>query len=96
MPKLASLREALAKLRPAFDAESEADVKAALAAALTVVHRELHGIFKPDEVARSTAARLYRERNPAGNYAARDRVIYPTTAAHRESILRTGELPPAR
>jgi tetratricopeptide (TPR) repeat protein len=96
MPKLATLREALGKLRPAFDGEADPEVKAALAAALTVLHRELHGIFKPDEQARSTAARLYRERNPAGNYAARDRVIYPTTAAHRDSILRTGELPPAR
>lgn len=96
MPKLATLREALGKLRPAFDVEADPEVKAALAGALAVLHRELHGVFKPDEIARSTAARIYRERNPSANYAARGRVIYPTTAAHRDSILRTGELPPAR
>ena len=96
MPKLATLREALGRLRPAFDAEPDAEVKAAQAAALAVVHRELHGVFKPDEIARSNAARIHRERNPAANYAARERVIYPTTPAHRDAILRTGELPPAR
>jgi hypothetical protein len=96
VPKLATLREALGKLSPAFDAEADAEVKAALAAALAVVHREFHSIFKPDEQARSNATQIYRARNPAANYAARERVIYPTTPAHRDSILRTGELPPAR
>lgn len=95
-PKLAAIREALGKLRPAFHAETDPEMKAALAAALAVLHRESHAIYKPDDNAQANATRLYREKNPVGNYAARDRVIYPTTPAHREAILKTGELPPVR
>jgi hypothetical protein len=92
-PKLAAIRESITKLRTAFHAEADAEVRAALAAALAVFHRESHTIYKPDEIARSNATRIYREKNPAANYAARDRVIYPTTAAHRDAILKTGNLP---
>ena len=95
-PRLASIREALGKLRPAFHAEGDAEVRAALAAALAVLHRESHGIYKPDENARSHATQVYRAKNPAANYAARDRVIYPTTPGHRDSIQVTGELPAAK
>ena len=38
-------------------------------------------------------AGLYRKKHPAANYAARDRVIYPTTEAQRETILKHGNLP---
>ncbi|HJZ56232.1 MAG TPA: multiheme c-type cytochrome [Gemmataceae bacterium] len=95
-PKLPAAREALGKLRPAFHAEADPQVQSALAAALTVLHRESHAIFKIDENARSNAAQIYRSKNPTANYTTRDRVIYPTTAGHRESILKTGELPPPR
>jgi hypothetical protein len=95
-PKLASIREALAKLRPAFHAEQDPEVQAALAAALAALHRESHAIYKPDEVAQSNATQIYREKNPVANYTARDRVVYPTAPDHRESILKTGELPAAR
>jgi tetratricopeptide (TPR) repeat protein len=95
-PKLAAIREALGKLRPAFHGESDPAVQTALAAALSVLHRESHAIFKPDEVAQANATRIYREKNPIANYAARARVIYPTAPGHRDAILKTGELPPAR
>ncbi|MDY3556666.1 multiheme c-type cytochrome [Gemmata sp. JC717] len=95
-PKLATVREALEKLRAAFHAEADAEVRAALAAALAKLHRESHAIYKPDEIARSTATRIYRAKNPAANYAAGDRVIYPTTPAHRDAIVKSGELPPAK
>jgi tetratricopeptide (TPR) repeat protein len=92
-PKLATIREVLAKLRPAYHAEGNPETKAALASALAKFHRESHAIYKPDEVARSTATRLYRAKHPAANYAAGDRVIYPTLPAHRDAIVKTGELP---
>jgi tetratricopeptide (TPR) repeat protein len=96
LPKLATIREVLAKLRTAYHAEPNAEVRGALAAVLALYHRESHGIYKPDEIARSNATRIYRAKNPAANYAAGDRVIYPTLAAHRETIERTGELPPVK
>jgi hypothetical protein len=37
---------------------------------LAVLHRESHLARKPDEIARSRAARLYREKHPAANHAA--------------------------
>lgn len=94
--KLSAVKEGLEKLRPAYHAEADADMKAALAAALTVLHRESHGMYKPDEVAMARTTTLYREKNPAANYAARARVVYPTTKAHQQAILATGDLPPAR
>ena len=95
-PRLASIREAFVKLRPAFHAEADPEMKEALAATLAVLHRESHAIYKPDEIARSTATQIYRQKNPIANYAARDRVIYPTAPDHRDSILKTGDLPGAR
>ena len=92
-PKLAAIRESITKLRTAFHTEGDAATKSALAATLAVFHRESHTMYKPDEIARSTATRIYREKNPAANYAARDRVIYPTTPAHRDAIVKTGNLP---
>jgi hypothetical protein len=92
-PKLATIREVTAKVRVAFHSEPDASVQAALAKVLGVYHRESHEIYKPDEVARSNATRIYRAKNPAANYAAGDRVIYPTTPEHREAIIKTGELP---
>lgn len=95
-PRLASIREAFVKLRPAFHAEADPEMKEALAAILAVLHRESHAIYKPDEIARSTATQIYRAKNPIANYAARDRVIYPTAADHRAEILKSGELPGVR
>ena len=91
-PKLATMREVMSKLRPAFHAETDTTLQSALAGVLGTYHRESHEIYKPDEVARSNATRIYRAKNPAANHAAGDRVIYPTTPRHRESIVTTGEL----
>jgi tetratricopeptide (TPR) repeat protein len=93
-PKLATLRELITLLQPAFAEEADPEMRAALAGTLSRLHRESHAIYNPDENARSRAARLYRQKNPAANYAAGDRVIYPTTPAHREAIRTSGELPP--
>jgi hypothetical protein len=77
----------------AFETETDSDLKAAMAGALSALHRAAHGVYKPDELAQSNATRIYREKNPIANYAARERVIYPTTSSHREAILKTGNLP---
>jgi hypothetical protein len=86
----------MAKLRAAYHAESDAEVKGGLAFALAKYHREAHAIYKPDEIARSNATAIYRAAHPAANYAAGDRVIYPTVPAHRTTIEKTGELPPPK
>ena len=94
--KLGAIKESLDKLRPAYHAATDPSVREALAAALAVLHRESHAIYKPDEIAMARATTIYREKNPPANYAARARVVYPTASAHRDAILITGELPPTR
>ncbi len=95
-PKLATMREVIGKLRPAYHSDADVMTRTRLAAALAKYHRESHAIYKPDEIARSNATRIYRAKNPAANYATGDRVIYPTLPAHRAAIVTTGELPPAK
>jgi hypothetical protein len=90
-PKLNALRGIWKTLRPAYHAEPDAEVKAALAGALTALHQEFHTIFKPDEVAQSVR-QAYRAKHPAADYAARDRVVYPTTPSHKDTIRKRGEL----
>ena len=92
-PALPVIKEQRPKLTAAFRDETDPDVKAALAGTLAALHRTAHGIYKPDELAQANATRIYREKNPIANYAARERVIYPTTPAHRDAILKTGNLP---
>jgi tetratricopeptide (TPR) repeat protein len=90
-PKLNPLRAIRLTLQPAYHREADAEVKAALASALSTLHLELHSIFKPDEVAQSVRQQ-YRARHPAADYAARDRVVYPTTQEHKDTIRQRGEL----
>jgi hypothetical protein len=94
-PRLATIREALKSLQPAFHQTNDAAVRESLAAALAVLHRESHAIYKPDEIAQSRATQIYREAHPEANYTSRARVIYPTTGKHRDAIRTTGELPQA-
>ena len=72
-PKRPRFEMLSANLRPAFHAEEDAEVKAAQAAVLAQVHRGLHAIFKPDELARAAATRTYRRKHPAADAAARAR-----------------------
>ena len=71
-PRLKALQAA----RKRLDERDAADP--AVAFALAAVHRELHALFKPDELARARTVRLYRERHPAANAAAEAIVFYPT------------------
>lgn len=61
-----------------FRNEADAKTKNAIAVALSAVHREIHTLIKPDELARSRATQTYREKNPAANAAAEAIIIYPT------------------
>jgi len=77
-PKLPPLRTLADQLQLAFHEEKDDAVRMAIAAALGHLHRELHTIYKPDEIARSRTTELYRSKHPAANAAAKEIVIYPT------------------
>lgn len=77
-PRLRPFQEARTKLREVYAAEPDPATKAALAHALSTVHREIHGLLKPDELARARTTQIYRAANPAANAAAEAIVIYPT------------------
>jgi tetratricopeptide (TPR) repeat protein len=77
-PKLPPIRALLSQLRPAFHNEKEPRVQAAIAAVLAEVHLVSHTIYKPDELARSSATQKYRDAHPAANAAAEAIVFYAT------------------
>jgi tetratricopeptide (TPR) repeat protein/uncharacterized membrane protein len=76
-PKRPRFELLLARIEPAFSSEKDADIKAALAHALASLHREMHKIFKPDELAQSIAVQKHRAKHPAADHAAEVIVIYP-------------------
>ena len=77
-PKRPRFDALVARVRPFFEKERDADLRAAAAAVLGHLHRELHAIYRPDELATGRATRLYRQKHPAANHAAEAIVIYPT------------------
>ncbi|HKA06301.1 MAG TPA: tetratricopeptide repeat protein [Gemmataceae bacterium] len=95
-PRLPTLRGLILTLRPAYHAEPDAEMQGVIAAVLATLHRISMETYKLDELARAHAATEFRKQpgSEAANYAARDRIIYPTTPAHRERILKTGNLTP--
>ncbi|MBO0699588.1 MAG: hypothetical protein J2P46_14425, partial [Zavarzinella sp.] len=95
-PRLPTLRSLILTLRPAYHAEQERELKGVIASALAGLHSASVSVYKVDEVARAFATTQFRAQpgTEAANYAARERIIYPTTARHREMILKTGNLGP--
>lgn len=77
-PRIRPLLEIRVVLRDAFRVEVDVKTKNAIAVALSAVHREIHTLIKPDELARSRATQTYREKHPAANAAAEAIIIYPT------------------
>ncbi len=77
-PRLKPLQEARRTVTEVYRTETDPAAKTALAFALSSIHRELHILFKPDELARSAATKTYREKHQAANAAAEAIVIYPT------------------
>ncbi len=76
-PKRIRFETLLAQVEPFFHQEGDPDLKAAAAHVLDKLHRELHAIFKPDDLAQSRAVQAHREKHPAANHAAEAIVIYP-------------------
>jgi tetratricopeptide (TPR) repeat protein len=76
-PKRPLFESLLAELRPYFHEEKDADLRAATARVLSALHLQLHGVFKPDEVAQERTVNLYRRQHPAADRAAEAVVIYP-------------------
>ncbi len=93
-PRLPTIRTLIVDLRAAYHAEKDDELRGAIAADLAALHYASVGIYKVDEVARGQAVSAFRAKpeNKPANYAARDRVIYPTTAGHRATIVRTDDL----
>jgi tetratricopeptide (TPR) repeat protein len=93
-PRLPTIRALIARLRAAYHGASDAEVRGAIADALGRLHLAAVGIYKVDEVARAQAVTAFRSSpgSAPANYAARDRVVYPTTKRHRQTILATGDL----
>ena len=79
-PRLATIREVLAKLRPAYHAEGNTEVKAALAAALAQYHRESHAIYKPDDIARAQRDAHLPGKSPGGELRCRGSRHLPDAA----------------
>ena len=52
-------------------------MRAAAAHVLGLVHRELHGIYRPDDNARDTTTARYRKKFPAAHSAAQAVKVYP-------------------
>jgi tetratricopeptide (TPR) repeat protein len=82
-PKRMRFEALITQLRPAFQDESDAELRAAAARALGYLHYEMYAIFRPDDVARSLAAKEYRAKHPAADHAAEAIVIYPTNQPDR-------------
>jgi tetratricopeptide (TPR) repeat protein len=75
-PKRGRIDLLLAEVRPYFGREADPDLRAAAARVLEVLHREMHAILKPDDIAQSDTVQKYRRSHPAADRAAEAIVIY--------------------
>ncbi|WZO99514.1 multiheme c-type cytochrome [Isosphaeraceae bacterium EP7] len=69
--------ETVEALATAYDREVDVAAKASLAATLSVAHRSLHGLFKPDENAEGRAIAIARRDSKAADQNAQSIVIHP-------------------
>lgn len=77
-PKLPHLLALARQCRTIYAAERDGPVRAAAAGLLGQLHRQMHGIYKPDDNAKDRAVRIYREKHPAAAAASQAVVLYPT------------------
>jgi tetratricopeptide (TPR) repeat protein len=78
VPRPAITKALLETCRPVFHDETDARLKSAAALVLANVHQVAHALYKPDENAANTTARIYREGHPAAAAASQAVVVYPT------------------
>jgi tetratricopeptide (TPR) repeat protein len=76
-PKLPTLQTLISLCRPATDNSADPEVKTAAAKVLSLLYRQTHAIYKPDDNAKDRAIRIYRENHPAAAAASQAIVIYP-------------------
>jgi tetratricopeptide (TPR) repeat protein len=76
-PKRVRFDLMLAEVRPFFGVQEDPDLTAAAARVLDVLHREMHAILRPDDLAQNLATQKYRLAHPAADRAAEAIVIYP-------------------
>jgi tetratricopeptide (TPR) repeat protein len=74
LPLLDTVR---AELLPVYRQAADRELSSAAALVLGVVHRQLHGIYKPDDNAQDHSIALYRRKHPAAAHASQAIVIYP-------------------
>jgi tetratricopeptide (TPR) repeat protein len=76
-PKLPFLTEAIRQARKTFQDDPDPAVRTAAAHALGRLHLAAHAVYKPDDNAKDTTTKKYRETHPAANSAAKAVVVYP-------------------
>jgi tetratricopeptide (TPR) repeat protein len=74
--RMEPLHEIVEILGPAWDAETDPQVRSALARALELTHKRLHERLKPDETAEGEAFAAARQHDPAANQNAQSIVIH--------------------
>jgi tetratricopeptide (TPR) repeat protein len=74
--RLEPLHDVVAILGPAWDAEIDPSVIAALARAMEAAHKRLHDRLRPDETAEGRAFAVARQNDPAANQNAQSIVIH--------------------
>jgi tetratricopeptide (TPR) repeat protein len=75
-PRLLLLQTLRQQVRPVYLQNADIELKRAAARVLARIHLISHGIYKPDENARDTALRIYRQNHPAAARASHPVVVY--------------------
>jgi tetratricopeptide (TPR) repeat protein len=76
-PKLAFLWENIREARTTFRDNPDPALRTAAAAVLGRLHLAAHDVYRPDDNAKDTTTKKYRETHPAANSAARPVKVYP-------------------
>ncbi|HKI34878.1 MAG TPA: multiheme c-type cytochrome [Gemmataceae bacterium] len=76
-PKLPFITDAIKQARKTFQDDPDAGVRTAAALVLGRLHLAAHAVYKPDDNAKDTTTKKYRETHPAANSAAKALIVYP-------------------
>jgi tetratricopeptide (TPR) repeat protein len=76
-PKLPLVLDATRQVRKMYQDDPDAGMRAAAAYLLGKLHLVAHSVYKPDDNAKDTTTKKYRETHPAANNAAKALIVYP-------------------
>jgi hypothetical protein len=76
-PKLPFVWENIREARKTFRDNPDPALRAAAAAVLARLHMVAHDVYRPDDNAKDTTTKKYREAHPAANSAAKPVKVYP-------------------